>query len=163
MKKLLIIAALLLATITAGAQNRWFVGGTGAMGYDGAFNFSFEPIAGYEFTDRWAVGTGVGVLVAAVGGYSTVMGVAEPFVRFCAWHNDLVFLDLKATGGVAFTDELELCQVGIQPSLRFRFNEHWEMAADIGFFGAQYTPDSGWKPKIGFSATSAGLWFAYLF
>lgn len=163
MKKILIIAAFLLTTVAAGAQNRWFVGGTGAMGYSGVFNFAFEPIAGYEFTDRWAIGTGLGVIVAASGGYSSVMGIAEPFVRFCAWHNDIVFLDLKAMSGIGFTNELELCQVGIRPSLRFRFNEHWEMAADIGLFGAQYTPDSDWQPAIGVTATSAGLWLAYRF
>ena len=84
-------------------------------------------------------------------------------MRICAWHNDIVFIDFKATAGVGFTSELQMCQVGVRPSLRVRLTEHCEMAADIGLFGAQYTYGGGWTPAIGVGATSAGLWFTYRF
>ena len=144
-------------------EGAFFLGGSGSIGYVGAFNFALEPEIGYEFTDRWAIGTGIGVSVASGGGVTGVVGVVEPFVRLCAWHNELVFIDFKATAGIGFTDVLQLCQVGIRPSLRFRLSEHCDLAADIGLFGAQYTIAAGWQPAFGIAATSAGIWVAYRF
>ncbi len=163
MKKIILFFALLLTVYVSSAQKTWFVGGTASIGYVNDFTFSFEPQFGYEFTERWAIGSGIGLALNSSLGYTFVLGVAEPYVRFCAWHNDRVFIDLKATAGFAFDNELELCQVGIRPSLRFRINDHWDMAADLGLFGAQYTMGNDWTPAIGISATSVGLWFNYRF
>ena len=140
-----------------------FIGGTAEIGYAGNFTFAVEPIIGYEFNDRVAIGTGIGPIVTAGGGVTVAMGVVEPFIRLCAWHNDVVFIDFKATAGVGFTNIMQLCQVGVRPSLRVRLTEHCEMAADIGLFGVQYTYAGGWTPAIGVGATSAGLWFTYRF
>lgn len=138
MKKLFITLALIVASVGAFAQNAWFVGGTGQISYTEQFNFSLEPQFGYEITDRWAVGTGIGMVVSAEGGYGTVLGVVEPYARFTAWHNELVYVDLKAITAFAFDDYLEMAQLGIRPSLRFRINEHWDVSADLGLFGAAY-------------------------
>ena len=162
MKKLFFIATLLLATMSISAQNRWFVGATGAIGYVDYFTFGIEPQVGYEFTDRWAVGTGLGMSLSSGYGTTVVLGVAEPFVRFCAWHNDLIFIDISAVGSFAFDDELEVCQIGLRPGLRFRINDHWDVAANLGLFGAQYTPDH-WSPAFGLSASSVELYFNYRF
>ncbi|MBO4654480.1 MAG: hypothetical protein J5644_02920 [Bacteroidales bacterium] len=163
MKKIILFFALLLTMFVSSAQKTWFVGGTAGFGYTDNFTFSLEPQFGYEFTDKWAIGTGLGLALSSSEGYTVVLGVTEPFVRFCAWHNDRIFIDLKATAGIGFDDELELCQIGIRPSLRFRINDHWDIAADLGLFGAQYTYSNGWTPAIGISATSVGLWFNYRF
>lgn len=141
----------------------FFIGGTGQLSYSGTFNFAFEPLFGYEFNDRWAAGTGIGFALSSSGGYNVIMGVVEPFVRFCVWHNNLVFIDLKATSAFGFDDDLLLCQIGIRPSLRFRLNEHCDVAADIGLFGAQYSIADDWQPAVGLGLVSAGLWFAYRF
>ena len=162
MKKFLLPLLLLFAVSTVQGQKTWFVGGTAEISYVDQFAFGFEPQFGYEFTDRWAVGSGIGLALAS-NGYTTICGVAEPFVRFCAWHNELVYIDLKATAALGFDDILEICQIGIRPSLRFRINDHWDIAADIGMFGAQYTDWNGWTPAFGISAASAGLWVAYRF
>lgn len=144
------------------AKGAFFIGGTAYIGYTDFFSFSIEPVIGYEFNDRVAIGTGIGTSVAAGYGTSIAMGVVDPFLRICAWHNDIVYIDFKTTAGIGFTNELQLCQIGARPSLRVRLSEHCEMAADIGLFGAQYTNSSGkWSPAIGVSATSAGLWFTY--
>lgn len=169
----------IVQSTTQSKKSALFIGGTAAIGYTGLFNIALEPIIGYEFNDRIAIGTGAGMVAAiyaqnsyslklprrakSSSSYNYVMGIVEPFVRVCAWHNDVVFIDFKATAGIGFTDKLELCQVGVRPSLRVRLTEHCEMAADIGLFGAQYTSDQGWTPAIGISATSVGLWFAYRF
>lgn len=144
-------------------KGHFFLGGTAEIGYTGAFQFALEPVFGYEFNDRIAIGTGIGPIVVAGKGTSAVMGIVEPFIRLCAWHNDIVFIDFKATAGIGFTDIMQMCQVGVRPSLRVRITEHFEMSADIGLFGAQYTYGAGWVPAIGVGATSAGLWFTYRF
>lgn len=163
MKKACIFILLSISMYISSAQKTWFVGGSASIGYLNNFTIALEPQFGYEFTDRFAIGTGIGLTVVADDYYTDVVGVAEPFLRFCLWHNDRIFIDLKATGGVGFTDELILCQVGIRPSLRFRINDHWDISADIGLLGAQYTYSIGWRPAFGITATSAGLWFAYRF
>ncbi len=163
MKKTFLLFFFVLAMLTSFAQRTFFVGGTAEISYAGQFNLGLEPQVGYEITDRWAVGTGIGLTLASSGGYTAVLGVAEPFIRFCAWHNDRFFVDLKAIGGFIFDDELEICQVGLRPSLRFRINDHWDMSADIGLLGAQYVNYVGWTPAFGLSSASAGLWFAYRF
>ena len=148
---------------TGDKKGHVFIGGSAEIGYTGAFSFALEPIIGYEFNDRVAIGTGIGPIVTAGGGVTVAMGIVEPFVRLCAWHNDIVFIDFKATAGIGFTEVMQLCQVGVRPSLRVRLSEHCEMSADIGLFGAQYTYAGGWTPALGITATSAGLWFAYRF
>lgn len=161
MKKTTLFFALLFALCVSSAQKTWFVGGTGSIAYSNSFGFSFEPLFGYEFTYRWAIGSGIGLALVSDNYDSEVFGVAEPFIRFCAWHNEHVFFDLKATAGFGFDYELLICKLGIRPSLRCRLNEHWEMAADLGLFGANYDYFDGWRPAFGL--TSAGLWFAYRF
>lgn len=168
MKRLLTFALALMLSIAAFAQNdvtkkSWFVGGTGSIGYVNNFTFTLEPQIGYEINERLAIGTGVGLVLTSDDNYTVILGVAEPYVRFCAWHNERFFFDLKATAGFAFDEVLELCQIGIRPSLRFRLNEHWDMAADLGLLGAQYTFTDGWRPAFGIEAISAALWFAYRF
>lgn len=163
MKKTFIFILLTFVSFVTSAQGTWLVGGSAGIGYVDNFTFAFEPQFGYEFNDRFAIGSGIGLTLVDDEDYTDVVGVAEPFLRFCVWHNDRVFLDLKATAGFGFTDELLLCQVGIRPSLRFRINEHWDMSADLGLLGAQYSYSDGWRPAFGISAVSAGLWFAYRF
>lgn len=110
MKKIILFFALLLTVYVSSAQKTWFVGGTAGIGYVNEFTFSIEPQFGYEFTERWAIGSGVGLVLNSSMGETFVFGVAEPYVRFCAWHNDRIFIDFKATAGLAFDNELEHCQ-----------------------------------------------------
>ena len=145
------------------SKGTFFVGGTGVLGYSNAINFAVEPLVGYEFSDRWAAGLGIGIVMVANVDYLTVMGVVEPFARFCAWHNDVIYLDVKAVSGIGFDNVLELFQLGARPSLRFRINENFDLAADISLFGLQYRSDTGWTPMLGIDGASAGLWVAYRF
>ena len=163
MKKVILIASLVLATTFVTAQNRWFVGGTASIGYVDKFTFGIEPQVGYEITDRWAVGSSIGMTLVSGYGATAVLGSAEPFVRFCVWHNELVYIDLSAVGGFVFDDELEGCLVGLRPGLRFRLNDHWDVAANLGLFGAQFINGSGWTPAFGLSASSAALYVNYRF
>ncbi len=163
MKRSLLFLFFFLTFFTCSAQKSWFIGGTANISYVNSFSFAVEPQFGYEINDRLAIGTGVGLLLESDYNYNILFGVAEPFIRFCAWHNERFFLDLKLTAGFGFTDILHLCQVGVRPSFRFRLSDHWDMSADIGLFGAQYTYSEGWRPAFGIQAANASLWFAYRF
>ncbi len=163
MKKAFVFVLLSLATFLASAQKTWFVGGTASIGYLNNFTFAVEPQFGYEFSDRFAMGTGIGLTLMDDGYYTSVIGIAEPFLRFCVWHNERFFVDLKTTAGFGFTDELILCQVGVRPGLRFRINDHWDISADLGLFGARYSYSDGWRPELGINAVNAAVWFAYRF
>lgn len=165
MKKFLVlITALLSVTFAANAQERgaFFVGGTAGIGYSDYFEFAVEPVFGYEIRDWVAVGAGLGMTVAANDMASAVAGVAEPFVRFTPWHNDLVYIDLKAAAALGFNSELLTTQIGVRPSIRFRVAPNCDVAADLGLFGAQCNYGD-WRPAIGISGTAVGLWAVYRF
>lgn len=140
----------------------FFIGATGMLGYTDYFSFALEPVFGYEVNDWFAFGSGIGVVLAFNDGKSAASGIAEPFFRFCAWHNKLVYIDFKLTAGLGFTKRLITAQVGVRPSLRFRLSPHCDLAADIGLFGAQYQYGD-WKPAVGITATAAGIWCVYRF
>jgi hypothetical protein len=164
MKKTLLFVLLLSASIASSAQSGWFVGGSAGIGYRNYFSLSGEVKVGYEFTDWFALGTGLGaVVLVGRDDFFAVTGIAEPFARFCVWHNESIYLDLHLLGGIEFTDELQFCQVGARPSIRFRVSENIDMAADLVVLGAQYIPESGWRPSLSFSTLSGGLRLCYRF
>lgn len=164
MKKIFLFVLLFSASIASNAQSGWFVGGSAGIGFRNYFTFSGEVRIGYEFTQWFALGTGVGaVVLVGRDDLFSVTGIAEPFARFCVWHNESIFLDLHVLGGIEFTKELQYCQVGVRPSIRFRVSENIDMAADLVVLGAQYTPEQGWSPSLSLSAMSGGLRLCYHF
>jgi len=164
MKKILLFVLLFSATIASNAQSGWFVGGSAGIGIRNYFTVSGEVKVGYEFTDWFALGSGLGAVVfVGRDNFFTVTGIAEPFARFCVWHNDNIYIDLHVLGGIEFTDELQFCQVGVRPSLRFRVSENIDMSADFVVLGAQYIPESGWRPSLSFSSLNGGLRLCYHF
>lgn len=164
MKKILVFALLLSATITSHAQGGWFFGGSAGLGFRNYFIASGEAWVGYEFNDWVALGSGLGAVVCAGrNGFFEVTGIAEPFIRASVWHNESVSVDLYALGGFEFTDELKLCQVGLRPSIRFRVSDNVDMAIDLVVLGAQYSPEFGWRPSLSFTSLNGGFRLAYHF
>ena len=161
MKKIILVILLTCATFNVFAQKTWFVGGTGLISYSNdTFSLGIEPEVGYEFTDWFAVGAGTG-FVFSYDGDGIILGIAETFARFTPWHNDLVYIDLKVGGDLAFDSLIESADIGIRPGVRFRINDHWEVSADLGLFGASYT--GYWTPSFGITGGAAGIWCAYRF
>lgn len=143
---------------TVGTQKSCFIGGTGQICYAGAFSLTLIPQLGYEFNDRFAVGAGIGVRVITD---AYVNGIFEPFMRVTAWHNDLFYLDFKGVARLFWGSSIETLQVGLRPSLRFRINDHWDLSADIGLLGVQYSGD--WGINVGITGTDVGIWGSYRF
>ena len=164
MKKTVIFVLLLSASFASKAQSGWFVGGSAGIGIRNYFTVSAEVRVGYEFTDWFALGSGLGAVVfMGRDDFFAVTGIAEPFARFCVWHNESIYLDLHVLGGIEFTDELRFCQVGVRPSIRFRVSDNVDVAADLIVLGAQYIPESGWRPSLSFSSLNGGVRLAYHF
>ena len=63
MKKILLFVLLFSASIASNAQSGWFVGGSAGVGYRNYFTLSGEVRVGYEFTDWFALGSGLGAVV----------------------------------------------------------------------------------------------------
>lgn len=163
-KKGIIFISFLFSIIVTNAQSGWFLGGSAGIGYRNYFVVSAEVRAGYEFNYRVALGSGLGaVICAGRNDFFEVTGIAEPFVRVCLWDNGNVFWDIHALGSFEFTDHLELCQIGVRPSIRFHVSENIDMAIDLIVLGAQYIPESGWSPSFRFSSMSGGMRMSYHF
>jgi len=159
MKKRLLV--LLVATVTFSINSfaQFFVGGTLGFGYrNSTFGMRVKPNVGYEFSDRWAVGLGAGFDLVD----DEVAGILNPFVRFNCWNNTNLFLDLKASGDVVFNGESSSAFVGLKPSVRYAFNDHWQVAADVAVLGLDIH-DGECKPAFVFSASSVELTLHYLF
>ncbi len=149
MKKFLFVL-LLMAGMVSQARAQFFVGVTGGVGYlNDAFRLAIKPMAGYEFNDRWAVGTSLGLSLAN----SEVAGVADPFVRFTCWHNDRLYVDAVAHADMIFKSELYGANVGVSPALRYSFGSHWQVTGQFGLIGAQYD-GADWYPAFAFTAST---------
>ncbi len=158
MKKILLVV-MVLAAFCVKANAQFFVSGTAGFQYrDKTFSMLLLPGLGYEFSDRWAVGTGVGFGVYDDRG----RGVVDPYVRFNCWNNDKVFVDLKATSQITFGDNYTTAFVGLAPSLRYAVNNHLQLSADFGAFGVDIN-DGEASPAIGLTLSGIDLTVIYRF
>lgn len=158
MKKM-VMMMLALASMSMEMNAQWFVSGSAAFGYlSDRFQMDLRPSAGYEFTDQWAAGIGLGMGVQG----RDVFGVFDPFVRFNCWNNKKLFIDVKAEAKVFVGSEWNVANIGFVPSLRYAVNNHWQVAGDFGLIGVQDN-DGNWSPAFGFTATSAELSVIYKF
>ncbi len=158
MKKI-VMMLLVLTSISVKVNAQWFVGGSAGIGYlSDRFQMDLRPSAGYEFNDRWAAGFGLGMGVQK----SEVFGVFDPFARFTCWNNGKLFVDVKAEAKIFVGSEWNAANIGLVPSLRYAFNDNWQVAGDFGLFGVQDN-DGDWSPAFGVTATSVELSLIYKF
>jgi len=158
MKKI-VMMMLVLASISVKVNAQWYVSGTAALGYfNDRFQMDLRPSAGYEFTDRWAAGFGIGMGVQS----RDVFGTFVPFVRFNCWNNEKFYIDVKAEAKVWVGAGWNAANIGFVPSVRYAFNDNWQVAGDFGLFGLQDV-NGDWSPALGFTATGAEISVIYKF
>lgn len=164
MKKILLFIAVVFVSLSAHSEKKFCLGWTGSIQYTDYLGVSIEPTIGIEFNEYLALGTGVGggLIHNNNGNYGVFL--VEPFLRGTVWHNELLYVDLKAEAGWSWAPSLDnsllLFQGGLIPSLRFRISEHWDFSADVGMFGARSNGEE-FTPLIGI--TSFGVWATYRF
>lgn len=132
MKKYLLTAALYATSLIANAEA--FIGGLAGFAYSNeTFTMSFAPCIGYEFNEKFAIGTYGGVSVYDGDAY----GLINPFLRFTPCQNGRIAFDLKIQSNIEFDEGEVLSLNGISPCLRAKISDKLEIASDFGIFGFQ--------------------------
>ena len=155
MKKLLISFFVLAACALSAKAQSGFVGGSLTLFMSDHFMSQVTAHGGYEFSDRLAAYAGVGFAAVYEGEWGAA-GSSELVLRWTPWHGNVLYLDLKPRVAMAFTSSIDIVDVGIIPSLRFRVSPHWDIFADFGSLGARYYYGT-WVPFVGVTSVQAAL------
>ncbi len=132
MKKYLLAATLCATSFIANAET--FIGGLAGFAYSNEiFTMSFAPCIGYEFNDKFAIGSYGGVSVYEGDAY----GLINPFLRITPCQNDRIAFDLKIQSNIEVNEGEALSINGISPCLRAKISNKLEIASDFGIFGFQ--------------------------
>lgn len=183
MKKLVLLAMLVIASVSANAQ--FYVGGT--VGFNREFDenhtdFAILPEIGYNLTDEWAIGAQLGYNHTYDNGMSTNLGVVNPYARLTFFRSSNNLVSLFIDGGVdlAFgsaklsgqdsSDTAFVWGVGVKPGISLNPTEHFSIEAHIGGLGYYDGNDRAKEtgavtPKFGvnFSTMNLNLGFMYNF
>lgn len=156
MKRYLLVVLVIVCSCLE-SNARWFVGGTFGTGYrKEKFGLVFKPQVGFEFNDRWAVGLAGGLAFSD----GDVMDIVNPYLRFNCWNNGSFYIDVKASADMTICNSSYL--VGLKPSLRYAFNDHWQLATDVGILGVDID-DGDVGSAFVLSATNVELALIYRF
>jgi len=163
MKKLLFVAAFLMATVAASAQGWWAGGGIGYF-YEkpkgapgGINNFSFAPEAGYDFNDKWGVAVAIGysgeIDKTTRFDPETVVTHSffiQPYVRYKFAHigNATFFVDGIVQYGyddekykdvfVTYKVDGHSAKVGVCPGFAYAFCDKAVLACRFGLLGFEH-------------------------
>lgn len=150
MKKLLAIAALAAASLSASAQV--YVGGSVGYWHDATEktnSFVLRPEIGYEVNEKWSFGTTVGYTYADAEGFSADLFEFSPYARYNYFRTDDGRLNLFVDGQVGIgvgsadydgSDSSETAvywNVGFRPGVSLNISEHFSFVAKFGFLGYQ--------------------------
>lgn len=169
MKKILLLAVVMFASLNANAQ--FYVGGSigfGSVGGGGNSEavFTILPEVGYQLTDKWAIGCimgyhkGDGVFTSSqTTENGMVANLAEefiinPYARYSAlsWKSVTLFFD----GNLKFTSVIDRGTrfgIGVAPGLAIALTDNISFVTHLGFVGFDsFSPKGG-----GSSSTTFGL------
>lgn len=139
-----------------------YVGGSLNAVYYHSFQLKTHFFGGYEFNDRWAIGGGIGLDLAASNRNSAADGFVGAYVRFTPWHNDVLYTDIKWRTEALIGNGIEGADVGLCGSLRFRVSEHIDIFTDFMSLGARYS-GGDFDPLIGVLSDGCSLGLHYRF
>ena len=176
MKKLLVIAAIACAAVSANAQV--YVGGSLGFWSDKQTTGSTDvktttinilPEIGYNISDQWAVGTVIGWEHSKVKDQDAANAFTiAPYARYSFYRNDLVSLFID--GGVGFTstkvgdaDAVSSFNVGFKPGLSVKLSDNFSILAHYGFLGYEsYNDDhDAFGLDLNGNSLSFGLYYSF--
>lgn len=150
MKKLMMIAAMMVAAISANAQT--YLGGsvgfvTTSYAGESTTSWSILPEIGYNLDDSWAVGMLFGYGESGSDDEKVKTLQISPYARFTAvkLNKVNVFFD----GGVAYANtdiagiKLNTFEVGIKPGVAVNLDDKLSFVAHFGFLGYAYSKAKG--------------------
>ncbi|MCM1532918.1 MAG: porin family protein [Ruminococcus flavefaciens] len=143
MKKFLLGAALMLASVAASAQV--YMGGSVAFDRNTSDNetrFIIAPEVGYNLNAKWAVGATIDYTHDFEQGQSTDLVSLAPYARYSFYKHQKVrlFVDGGISLGVGksrFDETMVVCKIGFKPGVAFDINEKFGLVAHMGFLGYQ--------------------------
>lgn len=172
MKKLLTLslaAVLLLTAGTAAAQEKtapapkdkgWWIGGQIGYWYnDGENTYAIAPEVGYDFNNRWAIGTSIGF----AGADDAIVFELAPYARWKYYTTGRLTLFLDGGLGVVCGD-MSGFQIGFQPGLSIKINDRFKFLAHAGFLGyCNEFYNGGWGDGFGLRFSSSDLKFGFYY
>lgn len=149
MKKLLLLAAFALASISASAQ--FYYGGQVGFSRNATDNITTVTIApevGYSFNDKWSVGGVLDYDYYYHSGSDTNVFEISPYARYTYAAVASDKLKFFVDGGVGFGvqktkgyDAGFVYHIGFRPGLSYSFNDHYSIVAHIGQLGWEGATD----------------------
>ncbi|MBO4802883.1 MAG: outer membrane beta-barrel protein [Bacteroidaceae bacterium] len=150
MKKILLMAAFAVASLSANAQV-WVGGGLGfntekAKDADAQTVFNIAPQIGYNLDEKLSLGLELGLKVAnkAAGDYTDV--VAAPFVRYT--YAKMGIASLFVDGGFGLgshkpsgVDASTVWHVGLRPGIAINLSDNLSIISQLGYLGYQHRED----------------------
>ena len=158
---LCVTAAVLLTARNSSAQTP-YIGGSLTAAYHEIFRLDTHFFGGYEFNDKWAIGGGLGLDIAAYDEDAAIGAFLGANVRFTPWHNNFLFTDIKFRTETIINEGIETADVGLCGSLRFRVSDHFDIFTDFVCLGARYENDD-FSPLIGILGNGCTLGVHYRF
>lgn len=181
MKKLMLAAAMMVATISASAQV--YVGGS--LGFDSKkanenasslTNFSIKPEVGYNLDENWAVGIQLGYSSDETetildGKFTTSKFEIAPYARYTFAKSGIAsfFVD----GGIQFTSlgsdaKGSIFGVGFRPGIKIAASNKVDLVAKLGYLGYQSANEDAQaygfsKDKFGLNVNGTSLEFGVFF
>lgn len=138
MKKIFMVAALMIATVSASAQI-WMGGDLGFRSADGQDSrFNIMPTVGYQINDNWDVAIRVGYTKWGGAGTFTI----APFARYTFAQLDAVSFFVDGGLDFDFFDGGNDFWVGLRPGVKFAASDKISFVATLGNLGYQKSTKS---------------------
>ncbi|HJH63134.1 MAG TPA: porin family protein [Bacteroides mediterraneensis] len=146
MRKLFLLVVIVMAAISASAQEGVYLGGGISLWRNNDVDktsFSITPDVGYNLSKQWAVGV---ELAYAHKGYDGELEVSSnafalaPYARYSFYENKIVrlFLDMGfgfSTYKAKHADSVNGFEIGVKPGLALKLNDHFSFITKVGFAG----------------------------
>ena len=184
MKKFLAFAAVAIMALSASAQN-WYVGGSLGVGKvtvgtdddkESTTAIAILPEVGYNFNEKWAVGTSIGVTHTSNDGLKYTAFEIAPYARFTYFRASIV--SLFVDGGVGFSTgkakygdvsskSANTFEIGFKPGVALTVNENFGFVAHFGLLGYQRAnnaaKDAGQPESWGLDLSGNNLSFGFYY
>lgn len=174
MKKLFALSLATVLLLTAGnaaAQKKndfapqekgWWIGGLIGYWYDdGEHEYVIAPEVGYDFNNRWAVGTSIGFI-----GLDDIFAFeVAPYARWKFYRTERLTLFLDGGFG-AVLGEVEGFKAGFRPGMSVKLSNHFNFLTSFGFLGycnEFYNNGMGDGFGLKFSSSDLKIGFYYTF
>ncbi|WP_301915021.1 outer membrane beta-barrel protein [Phocaeicola coprophilus] len=141
MKKMLVLLVVVMAVLSAHAQEMYLGGGISLWRNTDLdkTSFSITPDVGYELSEQWALG--IELAYAHKGEeISTNAFALAPYARYSFYENKIVrlFLDMGfgfSTQKAKHQDAVNGFEIGVKPGMAIKLNHQFSLITKVGFAG----------------------------